>query len=369
MTAPERVDSRLARSFLPATAVLEVTYACNHACLFCSCPWFAPANARAENRMPIEPELSIADWKSLVAKLCDMGVTNLAFTGGEPLLKPGLPELIEFAATCEAEHVETEAGRLVARIASPRLYLLSNGKAMSAEILALCRKYAVHLSLSLPGLATFAEHTAGGDARNVLAWFKRAKDAGVGTTVGVTVTRKNLFELYETIAEALLAGADSLLMNRFLPGGRGLAHAQELSLAREDIPRMLDEAEAVLRAANRRGSVGTELPKCLVDGTRYERLKVGTRCSAALDFFVVDPSGYVRACNHSPVRLGHVRAIESVKTHPYWKRFVMKDYLPAACRSCADRVRCDGGCREAAHIVGGAVDSLDPALASGPLGL
>ena len=90
--------------------------------------------------------------------------------------------------------------------------------------------------------------------------------------------------------------------------------------------------------------------------------------SAALDFFVVDPSGYVRVCNHSPVRLGHVRAIEFVKTHPYWKRFVVKDYLPGACRTCADRVCCDGGCREAAHIVGGAVDSLDPAFASGPLG-
>ena len=28
-------------TILPSVAVLEMTYRCNHACRFCSCPWFA----------------------------------------------------------------------------------------------------------------------------------------------------------------------------------------------------------------------------------------------------------------------------------------------------------------------------------------
>ena len=28
-------------TLLPSVAVLEMTYRCNHACRFCSCPWFA----------------------------------------------------------------------------------------------------------------------------------------------------------------------------------------------------------------------------------------------------------------------------------------------------------------------------------------
>ncbi|MCY3019217.1 MAG: radical SAM protein [Planctomycetota bacterium] len=358
MTA-EPVTSRLAPSFLPTTAVLEMTYRCNHACLFCSCPWFAQGNG-----FDVREEMTADEWKALIRKLCRLGANNFAFTGGEPLLKDGLTDIVAGAAACTTEFIESENGALVSRHGPPKLYLLSNGKAMSQEILDLCKKYEMNLSLSLPGLATFAEHTAGGDPQNVLQWFRRAHKLGVTTTVGVTVTRRNLHELYETIAEALLAGADTLLMNRFLPGGRGIRYAKDLSLDRAGITKMLDIAEDVLRTANRYGSVGTELPKCVVDESRYERLKVGTRCSAALSFFVVDPSGYVRACNHSPVRLQHVSEIEKVKDHPYWRRFVKKDYLPAQCAGCKAIGACDGGCREAAHIVGGEVDSPDPVLMS-----
>ncbi|HEY3321149.1 MAG TPA: radical SAM protein [Planctomycetota bacterium] len=351
------VTSRLAPSFLPTTAVLEMTYRCNHACLFCSCPWYAP-----ESRFDVRPEMSVAEWQALIARLCEMGVNNFAFTGGEPLLKDRLDEIIEFAAARETEFIETKDGALVSRRGPPKLYLLSNGKALHDGVVALCKKHAINLSISLPGLTTFSEHTAGGDPQNVLHWFKKAHDSGVTTTVGVTVTRRNLHELYETIAEALLAGADTLLMNRFLPGGRGLKHAADLSISIPQIKEMLDTAEQILETANRYGSVGTELPKCIVDETRYKRLSVGTRCSAALSFFVVDPSGYVRVCNHSTVRLQHVRELDRVKDDPYWRRFTQKDYLPQQCSGCRAIAGCDGGCREAAHIVGGALDSPDPVL-------
>ena len=43
---------RLAPSFLPATAVLEMTYRCSHACLFCSCPWFADDDATTSGMVP-----------------------------------------------------------------------------------------------------------------------------------------------------------------------------------------------------------------------------------------------------------------------------------------------------------------------------
>ena len=357
MSDGEKAYSRLAPSFLPSTGVLEMTYRCNHKCLFCSCPWEAEGNG-----FPRYDELATREWKDCILKLCQMGVCNLAFTGGEPLLKEDILDLVAFAASCTTEHVETKDGSLVSWEAPPKLYLLSNGRAMTDAVLDTCRKFDVNLSMSLPGLRTFEYHTQGGDPNPILEWFRKAHEAGVRTTVNTTVTKKNLHELYETIAEGLLAGADTLLMNRFLPGGRGISHADELCLSIEEIVTMLDTAEEVLRTANRYGSVGTELPKCIVDPTRYEHLSVGTRCSAALDFFVIGPSGYVRTCNHSPVRLEHVREIEKVKDNPYWKRFVFKDYLPKACSGCGEMLHCDGGCREAAHIVGGEVDSVDPVL-------
>lgn len=334
-----------------------MTYRCNHQCLFCSCPWEAPAGAWERQR-----ELSRQEWEQCLDMLIAKGITSIAFTGGEPLLYPHTCELIARAAGMQAQFIETKNGVLESWYAAPKLYLLSNGSAMTEQILELCRTHDVHLSMSLPGLITFREHTQGGDPQKVLAWFRKAHEMGVHTTVGVTVTRKNLHELFETISEALLAGADTLLMNRFLPGGRGLMHDKELLLSAAQVVEMLDIAEDVLRKANRFGSVGTELPKCLVDLSRYQHLKVGTRCSAALEFFVIDPSGYVRVCNHSQVRLHHFTEIDKVKDHPYWKTFVSKDYLPGECVPCPDMCACDGGCREAAHIAGGRIDARDPLL-------
>ena len=348
-------DSRLARSFLPATAVLELSYACNQACLFCSCPWFDP-NSTFEQR----PELSTARWREVIERLCAMGVTDLCFTGGEPLLNPGLRALIEHAATCRSEHVRSVGEKLVVEDKPPRLTLLSNGLAMSEDILDLCRRHAIHLGMSLPGLSSFAQHTRAGDPERVLHWFRRARQEGIKTHVGITVTRLNLHELAEAMTAALRAGADEVLLNRFLPGGRGLAHQRELMLDPEQMREMLDIAERVLRRLGKRGNVGTELPRCSFDQSKYRNLTVASGCAAGLDFFVVDPSGYLRVCNHSPERLAHYTVIDTVKDHPTWRRFIARDLLPGECTGCAFAHECAGGCREAARIWHGSLDALDP---------
>jgi radical SAM protein with 4Fe4S-binding SPASM domain len=357
VTMTDSVTSCLAPSFLPATAVLEMTYRCNHECLFCSCPWYSPRGDYA-----VKSELSIEEWKGIIRKLCTMGVSSLAFTGGEPLLKEGIEELIAFSSQCRSDHIETVDGVLVRQEKPPELHLLSNGKIMSDRILELCREYGVHLGMSLPGLTSFREHTRRSDAEPVVQWFRRAHELGISTHAGITVTRKNLHELYETIAESLLAGADSVLLNRFMPGGRGLTYAKELMLTKAELVEMLDIAEDVLNTAHRQGNLGTEVPLCLIDKSRYSHLKVGTQCSAAIDFFAIDPSGYMRVCNHSPVRICHVSEPDRARDHPYWRRFALKNYLPSACSGCADIGCCDGGCREAAHIWRGAPDGPDPLM-------
>lgn len=343
-----------APSILPATAVLEMTAACNHACLFCSCPWFDEAAERPG-------EMPIAEWKELVSIYAKAGVVNFCFTGGEALLKEGLAELVEHAARVQARHVETVDDELKAWDAPPKLYLLSNGRAVTEDVLLLCMTHKVALSLSLPGLDTFEEHTrAGSDASHVLSLFRRAKALGVTTTAGITVTAKNFYELQETVALALVAGADRVLINRFMPGGRGLANRElELSLDQATrVPRLVDE---VLQKANRSGHIGTELPRCLADPAAFKKLKVGTQCAAATGFFVVGPSGMLRVCNHSPVDLVRWRDYDTLRAHPYWKRFVFKVWMPEGCEGCsALGSTCDGGCREAAHVANGSLDAADP---------
>jgi radical SAM protein with 4Fe4S-binding SPASM domain len=151
-----------------------------------------------------------------------------------------------------------------------------------------------------------------------------------------------------------------LLVNRFLPGGRGADRA-DLCLDRAMLTEMLQTAEGICREANTLGSIGTELPRCVIEG-QYRMLTVGTCCAGGVDFFAIDPACRVRPCNHSPVTLGTWHDLPAAIANPYWQRLKKEQSLPAPCRDCAQSLECDGGFWEAAHIVGGALDSPDPML-------
>ena len=335
---------------LPPTAVLELTAKCNHRCFFCSCPWEAPEGS--PSRLEPAEELTFAQWVEALRTLKEMGVDKLSISGGEALLKDGLIDFLQ--------HVRDDGYFNK----NEEIVLISNGKSMSDEFLAVFKKYNVHLSLSLPGLSTFEEITGVDNAEGVLNWIARAKQEGVTTTCNITITKINHYELYETIANAFIAGADTLLLNRFLAGGRGLENNDRLSINNPELNEMLDVAEDVMTKSNRTGSVGTEIPLCVVSkgSHHYKRLKIGSICAAAKEFFVIDPSGRIRVCNHSPRVVGHIFEDPIIMDTDYWNKFVNRGYIPTDCVICDDVSYCDCGCRETASIVYGSVTALDPCL-------
>lgn len=338
---------------LPEVAVLEMTWRCNHSCLFCSCPWYAASGA-----YPRDPELDTAGWFGALARLKGMGVRSIAFSGGEALLRDDLPALLEEAHRLRADSVHAKGFR--------NIQLLSNGKAMREDILQLCRRFDIALGMSLPGLSTFPQLTGGEDPRRVLHWFQEARKLGIVATAGITLTSVNIHEIRETAAAALLAGASRLLINRYTPGGRGLSHP-ELVITVPQLKIALAAVNEVLERSGRTGSLGTELPLCHVDPNLYPRLKIDSHCAAAVGFFAVDPAGWVRVCNHSPVRVAPLDDPDAIFRHPHWRTFALRAFTPDACMDCAANTRCHAGCRESAHILGGHPWSDDPVFPPVPL--
>lgn len=335
-----------APSFLPSLAVLELTYLCNHRCRYCSCPW------EYGDDFPRLPEMDTGEWKTLLDKLCGLGVSSFGFTGGEPLLRKDCLELVAYARNRDVELVEEVDGTLQSRTVRPTVTLLTNGKTVTPKVLDELAELGVSISISLPGLRTYEWHTGHPGAESVLGLFRKAKEAGVRTTANITVTRKNLHELYETMGAAILAGAGQVLLNRFLPGGRGLHHIAELSLSMEQLSEMVGTAEEVLEASGVPGATGTEFPRCVQGLSGLKRLHVGYRCSAVKNFFTVDPSGYLRVCNHSRVRIAHHSEWWKASSHPRWKSFALGTFpLPASCSGCDRRYDCDAGCPEV-HTAG-----------------
>ncbi len=331
----------------PYSVVLELTYRCNHRCIFCSCPWYAPNSA-----YPKGEELSLEEWKRAIDKLYDMGIQTFSVSGGEATLKDCMPQIVE--------HIHEEGNR---RGYDQPIVLISNGLAMEDEYLQLFKRCNVHLSMSLPGYETFQTHTGVDNAEGVLAWFAKAKELGLETTVNVTVTKKNIHELFETISMGLISGASSLLLNRFLPGGRGLMHKDELALSNKQVNEMLDVAEEVLSLSGRYGNLGTEVAACAIDDAeKYQDLHFGYKCSAAKVFFVIDPSGHVRTCNHSPHIVGHIFHEPVIDDVDYWNLFANSLYKPDTCKGCRLISKCDCGCREVANILHGDPRAMDTTI-------
>ena len=322
--------------YIPKVAALELTYKCNHQCIFCSCPWEANSNYK-------DNELSFSEWCEVITTLRGKGVRSFTLTGGEPLLKTNIRELISFINEQKASVV-----------------LITNGRAMDKSFMAFLAQQNVALCISVPGINTFEQHTGVDNIRHVLRLFEMARKYGITSTANIAVTKINLPELYKNIALPLIHGADYILLNRFLPGGRGLENSQFL-LNMDETNEMLEIAEAVLAKANRYGHVGTELPLCSIKSAeKYKHLQISSRCAAAKGFFIVDPSGYIKVCNHSPQRVCHYKDIDSLETNDYWTLFQKRAYRPDMCKKCEWTDMCDGGCREAAHVFYGTVTDKDP---------
>ena len=71
----------------PVKAAWEVVYTCNAKCRTCL-RWQTKSDPQT---------LSTQDGKKLIKQLAKIGVLNLTFTGGEPLLRNDIYELIKYA--------------------------------------------------------------------------------------------------------------------------------------------------------------------------------------------------------------------------------------------------------------------------------
>lgn len=144
---------------------LSVTDRCNYRCVYC----------RTGTDGAQYSDLPLADYARMLRLFVSLGVEKIRLTGGEPLLRPGLTELIQEAASLHRVF-HPEGG-------PPDIALTTNGHLlapMAAELRAagLTR---VTVSLDAVDADTFGRMTRvpNGFAR-VLAGIRAAQDAGLG---------------------------------------------------------------------------------------------------------------------------------------------------------------------------------------------
>lgn len=187
----------------PFTIAWEVTRACAFACVHCRANAIPQRDAR---------ELSTAEAKNLIRQLAGFGNNPiLIFTGGDPMMRPDLFELIAYAA---------ESG-LRCSLTPTATALMTRERAEKAKEAGIRR---VALSLDAPRPDVHDDfRKVKGSWQRTMDILHRVKDVGLSVQVNTTVARHNVNILPEMVPFILEVGAVQWSVFFLVPTGRAMA--------------------------------------------------------------------------------------------------------------------------------------------------
>jgi PqqA peptide cyclase len=328
----------------PYTLVAELTYSCPLRCAYCSNP------IQLEQRAPA---LDRHDWCRVIREAEALGVMQVHFTGGEPLLYDDLEQLVE-----------------AARAADLYVNLITSGLPLSRERLAgLQRAGLEHLQLSLQAVAgEVSRRISGVDAlarkRRVAEW---ARDLGLSLTVNIVLHRQNLAELPELLAVAESLGPERIELANAQYLGWALLNRDQLLPSRAE----LEGARSLANEAKQRLAGKIDVLFVLPD--YYAGRPRACMSGWAERYLVVTPDGLLLPCHAARDLPGLVfddvrRASlsELWASSPALNRYRGHAGLPVDCRSCEGRHEDHGGCRCQAFQLTGDANAIDPACRIAP---
>ncbi|MBI5399668.1 radical SAM protein [Candidatus Saganbacteria bacterium] len=320
----------------PKLIFWETTRSCNLKCLHC----------RASATSLVSPEeLKTAEMKTFVDQVVEFSRPILVLSGGEPLLRPDILEIAQYAA---------QKGLRVA--------LATNGTLVTPQVAQKIKAAGVQrVSISLDG-ATVATHDnfrgENGAFEKALAGFDNLQAIGVSLQINTTVTKRNVAELPEILKLVLARRADALHIFMLVPTGCGLEIAETDMLPAE-------KYEEVLRWLYQK-SQGTALDIKATCAPHYFRIlaqqgaviKKGEGmqarskgCLAGTEVCFVSYKGDVYPCGYLPVSSGNIRKLnfkEIWDSSPIFADLRETANLKGKCGCCEYRNICEG-CRARAY--------------------
>lgn len=331
---------------LPMAVLAELTHRCPLQCPYCSNPVELEAASR---------ELSTEDWQRVIGELAGLGVLQIHFSGGEPLVRRDLVTLVAHA---------DRAGLYTNLITSAVMFT-------RAKVAELAEAGLAHVQVSLQGAsAPLAERIGGfrgGHAKKIEAagWVR---EAGMALTLNAVMHRQNLDELPRIIDMAVEMGAQRLEVAHVQYYGWALKNRAALmpTLAQ------LDEATRIVEEAQARLAGVLAIDYVIPD---YYAVRPKTCMGGwGRQFFNISPAGKVLPC-HAAETITGLR-FDSVREAPLaeiWQRsealnlYRGTGWMQEPCRSCIHAEEDFGGCRCQAFALAGDAAATDPACARSPL--
>lgn len=316
------------------SAVLETTNRCNLNCLICG--------SDAKNVLNPQ-ELSSEEWCSIIGAMKTLGLKEVFFSGGEPVLKPGLEAMIECAA-----NLGLDWG------------MVSNGLYFPPGLLDLIEKRKpVAIGLSVDGLLETHNYLRGNRrsfqmvARRIKEFQKREIPFSIITTIH-RLNWEQLFALAEFVLENKIYGWQIQLA---MPFGRMRQNA-ELLLNEEEFRQacvMVEKIRKILSFAK------IAAADCFAWAPANKIRDGGWGgCSAGLKSVGIDALGNVRGClsmtgcePEGNVREKSIIQIwQDENLFSYNRQFDVR-YTSKYCQRCVKVMTCRGGCNSQSYSMTG----------------
>lgn len=327
----------------PMTLIAELTYACPLRCAYCS----NPVGLR-----DVPAALSTDAWLGVLAQAARLGAVQLHLSGGEPLLRRDLEELV--------------AG---ARAHDYFVNLITSGVPLTRDRLLALRQAgldAVQLSFQ-DATGERAAAIAGVDRhRDKLAVAGWVRELGLPLTINVVLHAGTIDQVEAIIALAERLGADRLELANTQYLGWALVNREVLIPSEEQMAR----AREVAATARERLAGRMELLFVLPDHHRAQpRACMG---GWGQSYLLVAPDGLALPCHAArdlPLEFWNVRehAVDAIwRDSPGFQAFRGEAWMAEPCRSCERRTIDFGGCRCQAFALTGDAAAPDPACALVP---
>ena len=202
--------------------VWNITRTCNLRCIHCY------ADSHAE-RYP--GELNWEQCCAVIDDLADYKVNALLLSGGEPLLHPQLPQLLERAT-----------GRGL------KVTISTNGTRITPELAGLFKKLGVaYVGISLDGIGAVHDKFRGvqGAFEGAIRGFRLCEEVGQKTGLRLTLTRNNVQCMEQILGFIEQEGIQRVCFYHLVPTGRGVDVASlKPEEARAAMDMLIDRAEA-----------------------------------------------------------------------------------------------------------------------------
>jgi PqqA peptide cyclase len=328
----------------PLALIAEITHRCPLHCVYCSNPMqLASTNS----------ELSTGEWKDAFEQCGKLGMLHAHFTGGEPLARTDLAELISFA-----------------RGAGLYTNLITSGIGLNEQRLeSLVDAGIDHIQISFQdSREDSANWIAGAKAQAHKIELSRAiRKHKIAFTVNLVVHRQNLDHLEEMIA----------FIEQLHPDRVEIAHTQYYGWALENraslmpTPAQVEKAVAVVAEAEKRLAGRIRIDSVVPD--YYAKFPKACMGGWGRKLMLINPSGKVLPCHAAEVLPG--LSFENVREKSLqwiwhesasFRHFRGEGWMPEPCRSCERRVEDFGGCRCQAFLLTGDASATDPACSLAP---